>query len=208
MFGNKGEKYHESFIEMGSYACDAAVFLKEVITHYDPAELDRHMEKMHAIEHDGDIARHTLMRRLLKDNRPPFDREDILHMSDAIDQVTDSIEDVLLRLYMFDVKVIRPEARETAELIVRCTKALQEALTEFAQYKTSKLIQEKLIEVNRLEEEGDALYTKAVRGVYTEEGVTALHADAWHHLYAYMEDVCDACEDAADVIEAVMMKNA
>jgi predicted phosphate transport protein (TIGR00153 family) len=165
------------------------------------------MEKMHAIEQDGDVARHSMTKKLAKEFITPIEREDIMQMSESIDTVTDRIEDVLLRLYMFNIPTVREDALRIADVIVKCATALKEALEEFPNFRKSKTIQEKIIEVNHLEEEGDRLYTEAVRNVFVDDALSPLEATSWHNVFHYMEEVCDACEDVADVIEGVMMKN-
>ncbi|MDR0852423.1 MAG: DUF47 family protein [Clostridiales Family XIII bacterium] len=203
----KEEKYYEAFIEMSGYSCEAALFLRDILNDYDPDDLDDRIEKMHSIEHSGDLARHIMTKQLAREFITPIDREDIMQMADSIDTVTDKIEDVLLRLHMFNIRVVHEDAVKLADIIVKCATALKEALEEFHNFKKSKTIQEKVIEVNRLEEEGDLLYVQAVRRMFTDERISPLVAMAWSEAYHYMEDVCDACEDVADIIEGVIMKN-
>jgi predicted phosphate transport protein (TIGR00153 family) len=205
--GKKDDVYFVALVEMASYGCDAALYLREILNHFEPGELDIEREKMHAIEHDGDVARHTMTKKLAREFITPIEREDIMHMSEMIDNVTDKTEDVLLRLYMFNIKEIRPEALEIADIIVKCAAAVKDALEELHNFRKSKTIQELLIEINRLEEEGDRMYNAAVHNVFSEENIDPLAAIAWNHVFHYMEDVCDACEDVADVIEDVIMKN-
>jgi predicted phosphate transport protein (TIGR00153 family) len=207
MAGKKDEKYFDAFVEMCTYSCDAAKFLREIIGNYNPDDLDVQIEKMHAIEHDGDVARHTMTKKLAREFITPIDRDDIMNMSEAIDNVTDKIEDVLLRLYMFDIREMRNDAVYLCDVIVKITDALLSAVKEFANFKKSKTLLELIIEVNHLEEEGDRLYTAAVRGVFTDETLPPIKAFAWNQVLHYMEDVYDACEDVADVIENVVMKN-
>ena len=203
----KSNKYYDCFVEMSEYSCKAALFLKEIIENYDPSELQGQIEKMHSIEHAGDVARHGMTKLLAKEFITPIGPEDIMQMSEAIDTVTDKIEDVLLRLYMFDIDEIREDAKIIADVIVKCTTAMKEALDEMYNFRKSKSLNDLIIEINRLEEEGDRLYQVAVRNVYTDESITPKGISAWNMVFDYMEDVCDACEDVADVIEGVIMKN-
>lgn len=206
MARKKGDKYYDMFVEMVDYSCEAALYLKKIIDDYNPDDIKEHLKKMHDIEHNGDIKRHAMTKALAKEFITPIEREDIMQMADAIDNVTDKIEDVALRLYMFNIREIREDAKKNADVIVKCTDALREALKEFGNFKKSKIILEKLVEINSLEEEADQLYIMAVRHLFksVDDGVTAV---SWNHVFHYMEDVCDSCEDAADVIESVIMKN-
>ena len=130
-----------------------------------------------------------------------------MQMADSIDTVTDKIEDVMMRLYMFNIREVREDAIKIADIIMKCTSALKDALEEFHNFRKSKTINGKVIEVNHLEEEGDRMYVVAVRRVFTEEDINPTTAMAWNEVFHYMEDVCDACEDVANVIEGVIMKN-
>ncbi|MDR3305875.1 MAG: DUF47 family protein [Clostridiales Family XIII bacterium] len=207
MATKKKDRYYDIFVEMSNFACDAAVFLREILVNYDPENLSAQMEKMHSIEHDGDVSRHSMTKLLAKEFITPIEREDIMQLSEAIDTVTDKVEDVLLRLYMFNIDVIRKDALVIADVLVKCTEAMKDTLEEFPHFKKSKTLNDKIIEINRLEEVGDKLYTDAVRGVFTDESLPAIRVFAWNMVFHYMEDVCDACEDVADVVEGVIMKN-
>jgi predicted phosphate transport protein (TIGR00153 family) len=207
MSKKKEDKYFNAFIEMSSYSCKAARFLRDILGDYNPDNLDISIEKMHAIEHDADVSKHTMTRLLAKEFVTPLEREDILELASMIDTVTDKTEDVLLRLYMFNIREIREDAITLADMLVKCVESMKEALEEFHNFKKSKTLNEKIIEINYLEEEGDRLYTHAVRNVFTQEGIEGIEAAAWNQVFHYIEDVFDACEDVADVIEGVMMKN-
>jgi len=207
MVSKKQDRYYEIFIEMCEFSCAAAVFLRETLGNFDPERLGKDIEKMHSIEHDGDISRHGMVKLLAKEFITPIEREDIMAMSEMIDTVTDKIEDVLQKMYMYNVKSVRADAFELADTIIKSTETLKEALEEFRNFKKSKTINEKIIEINRLEEVGDSLYIEAVRHIFTEEGLPPIEAFGWSHVLHYMEDVLDACEDTADVIEGVIMKH-
>jgi predicted phosphate transport protein (TIGR00153 family) len=207
MASKKQERYFECFVEMSTVSCEAAIFLREVFVNYIPEKLEEYMEKMHAFEHQGDEVRHNMVKLLAKEFITPIEREDIMAMGDAIDTVTDKIEDVLQKMYMYNVKAVRGDAIEGVEMIIECTEALKATLEEFPNFKKSKTINEKIIEINRLEEAGDRFYIRATNGVFTDTELLPLEAFSWSHIYHYMEDVLDACEDAADIIEGVIMKN-
>jgi uncharacterized protein Yka (UPF0111/DUF47 family) len=203
----KQERYYDIFVEMAGFSCDAATFLREILGDYRMERIDADMEKMHSIEHDGDVSRHQMTRLLAAEFVPPIEREDIMAMSEAIDTVTDKIEDVLQRLYMLNIQQIRKDAVVIADVVLKSCDAMRDTMEEFANFKKSKTINDKIIEINRLEEVGDKLYIEAVREVFTDAEITPLEAFAWYHIYGYLEEVFDACEDAADIVESVIMKN-
>lgn len=202
----KGMDYFQAFTQGMEYGCQAAGLLRDCFEGYDPEQLAQRMEEMHRIEHTADEMKHEMMACLHKEFLPPIEREDIMEMSATIDDVTDSIEDVLLRLYMFNIRQLRPDVVEFADVIVRLCGALKQMSAEMRNFRKSSLLRDLVIQVNHMEEEGDRLYTECVRRLYTEER-DPVAVVAWTTLYNRLEKCCDRCEDVADVVERVIMKN-
>ena len=155
------------------------------------------------------------MDRLAKEFIPPIEREDIITLSQHLDDLTDKIEDVLLRIYMNHVTKIEPAAVEMTDVIIRCCEAVKELhsralrkelLEEFSDFKRSKKLKEQIIRINDLEEESDRLFMSSMRELHTQSA-DPLHIIAWREIYGYLEYCADACEHAADVVESVVMKN-
>lgn len=198
--------YFDGFVKMVGRSCKAAAILEQTMTNYNPAEISQKMVEMHDIEHAEDLDKHEMMRALVKEFIPPIEREDIMSLAQELDDVTDTIEDVLIRLYMFNIQEIRAEAIDFCKVIIKCCDALKKVVEEFANFKKSKTIHEYIVEINHLEEEGDKIYTDAVRRLYVESG-DATEILKWRETFDRLEKCCDACEDVADVIESVIMKN-
>ena len=199
--------YFKMFIKMTEYSCAAARNLNQTLSDFDVEKLPELMEYLHQIEHTGDEEKHSMMQKLVKEFITPIGREDIVNLGHEIDNVTDAIEDVLLRVYMFHIQTIRPEAVEFAKVIVQCCDEMKIIMEEFQNYKKSDKIHASVVEMNRLEEVGDALYMRAMRNLYTS-GADAVELLAWTEVYNRLERCCDACENVANVVEGVMMKNA
>jgi hypothetical protein len=199
--------YFEMMVQAVKYSCKAADMLKTSLQDFAPDTLTDKMSEMHEIEHSGDIAKHEMMSELVRAFITPIDREDIHLLIQGIDDVTDAIEDVLLRLYMFNVQSVRDEALEFADVIVTCCAALKAMLKEFRHFRKSSSIQDSIVEINRLEEEGDALYTRSVRRLYTTSS-DPVELSVWSEIFDRMEKCCDACEAVANQTESVLMKNA
>ncbi len=198
--------YFDSFEKGVAYANDAAILLQNCFDNFNPSKLKAQLDEMHKIEHEADTVKHTMMERLVKEFLPPIEREDIVELSHTIDDVTDSIEDVLLGMYMYNITKLRPEVSEFCRVISRCCKALSDMTGEMCNFRKSSLLQEKVIEINELEEEGDRLYTEAMRRLYVEER-DAVAILAWTTMFDRFEKCCDGCEDVADMVEQVVMKN-
>ncbi len=202
----KRNEYFETFVQMVDLSCQAARSLQSALANFDPAALPERRVALHQIEHDADEVKHAMMHRLAKEFVTPIEREDIIQLANEIDEVTDKIEDVLIRVYMYNIKELRPEALAFADVIVRCCDALLLAMQEFHNFQKSEKLQKAIIEVNDLEEEGDTLYIDAVRRLYSE-GSDPVAVAAWSEAFDRLEDCCDACEHVAGVMETVVMKN-
>lgn len=198
--------YFGMFIRAAEYSAQAADMLHKVMEEYDPDSLKDRMKEMHAVEHAADIAKHEMNRALARAFITPIEREDIMLLTQELDDVTDLIEDVLLRLYMFNVLSVREEALDFSTMIYRCCEAMEEMMREFRNFRKSGLISEKIVEINRLEEEADALYTKAVRRLYLSSK-DPVELMVWSKIFDRMERCCDTCEHVANLVESIIMKN-
>lgn len=198
--------YFDSFVKLVDFSCKAASLLNEIMNNFNSSQLQEKMIEMHEIEHNGDSARHEILRRLSREFITPIEREDIMALTDSIDDVTDTIEDVAMRMYMFNIQGIREHAIKITDIIVKCCNALKQALEEFYNFRKSKTLHNLIIEVNVLEEEGDKLFTEATRHLYVN-CTNPIEVLAWDQTLHYLEKCCDACEEVANVIESIIMKN-
>ena len=198
--------YFQNFIECVECGCQAAKMREDNLNHFDTGLLQDKLDELHRIEHDADKKKHEMMAVLVKAFITPIEREDIILLSQSIDEVTDKIEDVLIRIYINNVQQIRPEALAFIKVIIRCCEALKEVMEEFADFRKSKTLHGLIIEINALEEEGDRLFIESMRRLHAEV-TDPIEIIAWREIYVYLEKCCDACEHVADVVESVIMKN-
>lgn len=207
MFGKKKKmNYFELLEDLTSYTKRAADFLTVSLESYNPDELVALLKEMHQIEHSADLALHDLNKKLAREFITPIERQDIFAIANMIDDVTDSIEDVLMRLYMFNIRELREEALEFCGIIGACAQALSGIMREFESFRKSNDIRRYIIEINDLEEAGDAIYVRCIRRLY-EEGHDPVHIIAWTEIFRRLEGCCDDFEDVSQTIEHVIMKN-
>ena len=198
--------YYDSFANLMEFACQASAFLHETLDNFVNVDLHERMLAVHEIEHSADLLHHQVLAQLAKEFLAPIEREDIVDLLNKIDTVTDTIEEVHRRLYMYNITALRPEVKELASVIFRSCQAMRDMINELHNFRKSTTLKSKIVAINGLEEEGDRLYAEAMRRLYTEENdpVAIL---AWTTIFDRLEKCCDGCEHVADMFEQVIMKN-
>ncbi len=207
MFGRrKKSNYFELLKDLTDYTERAADYLDDCLKDYRPEALVTSMEEMHQIEHSADLALHALNKSLAREFITPIERQDIFTLANMIDDLTDAIEDVLMHLYMFNVRELREEALEFSRIIVDCTRELRYIMDEFENFRKSDEIKRHIIEINDLEEEADAVYVRSIRRLF-EKGEEAQEVLTWSEIFRRLEGCCDHFEIVSQTIEHVIMKN-
>jgi predicted phosphate transport protein (TIGR00153 family) len=178
----------------------AAIF--EAILASDPPGLARYGE-VKAVEHRCDELTHDIVERLNRTFVTPIDREDIHALADSLDDVMDAIDSAADSLSLFRIERIRPEARQQASLIGRSVVQLQLALAGLEQREGAL---QAVIEMKRLEHEGDAVHRSAISRLFAEE-TDAIAIIKWKEIFDFLEHAIDRCEKVAVVIEGVVVKH-
>ncbi|NMM97815.1 MULTISPECIES: DUF47 domain-containing protein [Bifidobacterium] len=198
--------YFDCFRQSAECACRAAHLLYEVMNDYDPQRLKDHMDAMHKIEQEADSVRHRLLDELVTAFITPFDREDIAELSHVLDDVTDSIEGVLDRMYYDNVTTMRHEALQMTDMVVHACEQIAALADELPQFRRSKTLRERVFAVNTIETDADHVFIEAMRSLHTSE-TDPLQVFAWHDVYRNLEQCADDCEHVADVVDSIVMKN-
>ncbi len=208
MANKKNDFYWNNYISTADTACCSADYLLECLRNFDAEQIGEMLTKMHEFEHRGDSLRHEMTEALAKSFVTPIDREDMAELCQRLDHVTDSIEEVLQAIYINNVTKISDEAIRFAEKICVCTAKMKAMLTELPNFRKSDQLHKLIIDVNAAEEECDALYLQAAYSCRKNwDGKNPLDVIAWREIYSELEECADACEDVADTVEAVVMKN-
>jgi len=204
----KENDYFEMFVKSVDFNCDIAAQLKTLTTRYESVtDMEKEVQTLHTIEHNADIHFHTIYEHLNREFITPIEREDILMLAQAIDNVSDSIEDVGYALYYLNIKTLKPEFPAFVDLIVKSTEALKIAMEEFKKFKKSKVLSEKILEVNFVEEDGDKMYYRLLHELFAKTGDDVLDTLKWREIYDKLEQCLDACENVADILEGIVLKN-
>lgn len=202
----KGNDYFEMLAGLVDYSCNAANLLNDFLLNFDINQIENKIKEMHEIEHTADVKKHDMMNKLAKEFITPIERGDIVELAHEIDNVTDAIEDILTRIYMFNIPSIRKEALEFSKVIIKNCDELKHLMKEFHNFKKSSEIHKIIININALEEDGDKLYITGIRNLYTNSK-DPVELMTWTDTFKYFERCCDACESAANLVESVIMKN-
>lgn len=204
---SKADKfYFNNFLSATECCVEAAKYLEECLNNYNVNKLKEMIVKMHGFEHKADEVHHEMSAALAKAFVTPLDREDIAEISANIDEVADTIEEVLQRLYVDEVEAIPEFFKVFANKIVECCELMRKVLEELPTFKKPKKLKEMILNLGALEEECDKLYLEGTLNIRKENSDVLLIIALRDTLYK-MERCADACEHVCDTIEMIVMKN-
>ena len=183
--------YFQNFMDCAEYSCRAIHLLKDIMTQFDSAALHSRLDEMHEIEHAADLKKHDLLNTLAKAFITPIEQEDIMQLSQNLDELTDKIEDVLIRIYYNHITKIRPDALKLVDVLIRCCDEVQKLMEAFPEFKRSERLHEHIVCMYDLHST-------------CKDPLTVI---AWREIYLYLEKCADTCEHIADMVESTIMKN-
>jgi predicted phosphate transport protein (TIGR00153 family) len=168
-----------------------------------PDGADDLVREVKELEHEGDRLTHELVDLLNRTFVTPFDRDDMYRLAGALDDICDHIDEAAGRIVSYGVVEIREQARGQAQVIRHAAVKLAEAIGGLVGFKESK---RELIELRELEDEGDRLAHDGVSSLFSGDH-DPLTVIRWKDIHEGLEEAVDACENAADVLEAILVKN-
>ena len=200
--------YFVSFKDQAQLAIEESELLIESVKGFKDCEgLEDVLLRAHAIENQGDEICHDVFTAIATDFITPIEREDIMQLTQFLDDILDCIEDVMQRFYMYDITDMHKDALEFAEIIEKSCHAIAVAMEDFRNFKKSKTFRQSLIEINSFEEDADALYMRVIRDMHINDKDDPLRILTWSQIFSRIERCTDACEHAADTMQTVMLKN-
>ena len=198
----KEEKFFDMFNAMAQNVQEGSKLLKKMME--KDADIRDIAESIKALEHKGDRMTHDLFTKLNKTFIVPIDREDIHALSSKIDDVMDLIESIARRMVLFKIKETSEPATQLAQILSRSTAEVTAAVS---QLQNGMKVMEHCIEINRLENEADHIYHVALGKLFETE-TDPINLIKWKELLEKLETSLDKCEDVANVIESIVVKNA
>ena len=184
--------------ELVRLSCDQ---LHEMMEKFD--RLEERAKALKETEHRADLVTHELFERLNRTFITPLEREDIHDLASGLDDVVDAAEAIGSRLLLFRITQSRPEAVRMTAILVACARQIEQAVENL---KNLQNLMSFSIEINRLENEADAISRQVVADLVTGQH-DILDVMRWKEIYGRLENAADKCEDVANTIESIVIKS-
>jgi len=159
------------------------------------------------LENLGDEITHQIYLELSKNFITPFDREDIASLTGAIDDVADYIQGSVNRMNLYNVEEMTPAIKKLSELILQGSLEMDKAIKELKDLKNVRSIADSCIRINSIENQADDVFDRAVADLFLYEK-DAIRLIKYKEILAALETATDMCEDVANVMETILVKNA
>lgn len=202
---SKESIYFDLFVETTEIICKSAKMLEDLMKNY--RNLPEKIAAIESVEHECDLHVHKIMSVLNASFITPIDREDIFLIAKEMDNIVDEIEATAHRFRMFNIKEINEDALKLAKLIVECSSELKNVMVDLKNLKKSGNLKARIIEVNRIENQGDDIFRNAITKLFIAQK-DPIEVIIWKEIFEHLENTLDACEDVANIVEGVVMKHA
>ncbi|MFA6187316.1 MAG: DUF47 family protein [Phycisphaerae bacterium] len=204
-FFPKDFNFFNLFEQQVGHAVEAARFFREVVSKGRVNE--DLLSKMAEIEHQADDVAHTIIEQLNKSFITPIDREDIHALTTRLDDIVDMIDTIVSRMRIYDIVGVDKNMVEFAKVIEESVKAVARAIGGLRNIKNVKVVFDACVEVNRLENVGDAMRDRVLTELFTtvKDPIAVIK---WKDIYEDAETVLDVCEDVAHLVDSIMVKQA
>ncbi len=201
----KGFNFINLFDKQVDIAVNAAQCFREIVSKGAVDEVS--LKRIQDLEHQGDEALHTIIDQLNKTFITPFDREDIHELTEELDNITDMLNTIVKRLRIYKITAVNQNLVEFSSVIKESVHAVASVVKGLHNIKNSKYIQEVCVEINRLENVGDSMKDKMLTELF-ETTKDPIEVIKWKEIYEYSETVLDICEDVANVVSSILVKQA
>jgi predicted phosphate transport protein (TIGR00153 family) len=198
----RNEDFYAQFVTFASQLRIGAGLLEEMVAP-DPAIWDK-AEEIKEVEHKCDHLTHQIISRLNTTFVTPIDREDIHALAKSLDDVMDAVDASAKVIRLYKIGTVRYGARELAHVVSLSVDQVKHAL-EVLDKKTG--VAQRAVEINRLENEADRIHEEALRRLFDEER-DPIMIIKWKEILDFLEEATDRCEDVANLLEGVVVKNA
>jgi predicted phosphate transport protein (TIGR00153 family) len=171
------------------------------------ANIEAKARRIADIEHETDVITHRCVEALHKTFITPIDRDNIHRLITRMDDIMDFVEAAAERIALYELTVMTAEVRDLADVLHRAAGEVEAACKSLRNLKDPQSILKRCIDINRLENEGDAILRRAVAKLFKEEK-DPIQVIKWKEIYENLESATDRCEDVANIIEGVVLEHA
>lgn len=205
LFMPKEVKFFDLFDAQASIVMECASLFKKIIC--TPEITRDKVSKMHSLEHEADEACHRIINTLNESFITPFDREDILDLTNNMDNIVDGIYLITNRFYLFKINQPSKESQHLAEIIEKSAIEVAQAVMSLRNKKKVKETAKHCVEINRLENLADDIRDEAISRILNDDKINPLMAIKQKELFEESEEVTDMCEYVANTISSILVKN-
>ena len=210
MFGKKknpkSNYYFDSFPLLAHFSVECGQMILDFMKEFDYKRLEEIKNSVHEIEHEADNLKHEVTAKLLKEFMTPIDREDIFELLKLIDDVTDAVEEISLKMYIYFYEELPPNTIPFMECTLKCIESMEKCLKEFPHYLDKNVFEPFVKEVVKYEEEGDVYYIDNIHALYLREK-DELKRHKAECMYSMLEEVSDRCREVCRFVENIALKN-
>ena len=206
MARKKEFNYFDSLTQLAEKSEQAAKKMQELINDFSEDKVANYTQEVHAIEREADKITHTIFNELNHSFVTPIDREDIVAITEHLDDVCDGINSLTYLFDTYAVSELRADTDKIADYVVEATHALVVATQEFSKFKQSKVLKSKIDYVNEIEEKTDSLYRSLIKELVTNEK-DVMNVIKWKNIYEGFEVVVNHTVKSADIIYGLVIKN-
>jgi len=199
------EKFYSFFEESAQNLVDGSKKLQELQTCFD-ADHVRIMDEIHDFEHRGDAVTHKIYAELNATFVTPFDREDIHLLASALDDVMDHIDGTASRFVLYKVSECTAAMKDLMEILYNSILELQKGISLLRDFRKADELQRVLRKVNEYENQADRVFDQAIADLFENEK-DPIQIIKLKEIYVALETATDACEDAANVMEGLLIKH-
>jgi predicted phosphate transport protein (TIGR00153 family) len=201
---SKERGFFELFDKVAANITHAATILVATMEHF--TNLDNWAKEVHELEEDGDLLTHDIIKKLNKTVIAPIDREDIHALASTLDDILDFIWGTAERLAVFKMKESTKEAVSMSKELLTTVELLHKAVKKLKEKNYAQML-EYCIEINKLENKLDREFRDALGRLFDDIKDPVL-VIKWKEIYEHLENASDKCEDVADILESIAIKNA
>lgn len=181
--------------------------LKDAISNLEDIDIDRYYRMIHDVEKNADVLRREMIRELLHDFIPLFEREDILELSKLIENVIDSIETIFQLIKIYNIRYVDKNIIALMDILSHEIDAIASVIDELENIKTSKKVNELIESAMNIETMGDEMYMNALTDLFKKAEGNIFNALPKKELIQAFEDAINACEQVAYFVEVIQINN-